>query len=145
MKEYNNGVKKENEAGNIFRGMFDYVEQTKHNKFYDYLVRKGTSNLLIEVKWVECRYKTAGIYLRWNQLMKLFHAKDFMLYILTSKGNFFISPPQLLEYAHIHFNKLNPNEKQVLITAQFDGKQFHITSPVRCLNCLGFLSDFIKV
>ena len=145
MLEYNEGVKKENEAKAHLEEVYDYVLQTRQREFYDYLVKKGTTDIFIEIKWVECRYKTAGIYINWKQFKKLLDAKDFMLYILTSKGNFFISPMQVFTFAHVHYNRLNPNEKRILITARINpNKVFEIIEPTHCLNCDGKVIDYMK-
>ena len=145
MREFNKGIAKENEAKKHLKEIYDYVKQTKHTEFYDYLVKKGTTKILIEVKWVECRYKTAGIYVRWNQIQKLLKAKDFMLYIITSKGNFFISPSQVYSFAHVHFNRMNPSEKSILITAKINNNNiFEIIEPTHCLNCNGRLFDYLS-
>jgi hypothetical protein len=144
MIEYNEGVRKENEAKQHLEAVYDYVRQTGQRDFYDYLVRKGTTDIFIEVKWVECRYKTAGIYINWKQFWKLIAAKDFMFYILTSKGNFFISPEQVFDYAHVHFNKNNPHEKCILLTAMFTDGKFALVAPTRCLNCNGTLTDYMR-
>jgi hypothetical protein len=144
MIEYNEGIRKENEAKQHLEAVYDYVQQTGQRDFCDYLVRKGTTDIFIEVKWVECRYKTAGIYIYWKQFWKLIAAKDFMLYILTSKGNFFISPEQVFDYAHVHFNKNNPHEKRILLTAMFSEGKFDLVVPTRCLNCNGTLMDYMR-
>ena len=144
MIEYNEGVKKENEAKAHLEQTYDYVKQTKYCEFFDYLVKKGTTKIFVEVKWVECRYKTAGVYINWKQFQKLLNAKDFMLYILTSKGNFFISPIQVYSFAHVHYNRLNPHEKRILITATINNEVFELVEPSHCLNCNGRLIDYMK-
>lgn len=141
MQEFNRGITKEREAGEYFNTIFDDVTKTKNGEFYDYLVSFGTTKLLVEVKWVECRYKTANIYLRWRQAMKLVLAKDFLLYITTSKGNFFITPEQVYDTAHVHSKPGNPKDYTIALNAVWDGKSFSVSGAHRCLNCEGKLSD----
>ena len=136
---------KEEEAKGELLELYDYVKKTKYQEYYDYLVKKGTTEILIEVKWVECRYKTATLYFRCNQLKKLLKAKDFLVYVKTTKGNFFISPSQIYKYAHVHYNQLNPtNCFSVCISAFFNGINFTVKEPEHCLLCSGKLIDWIK-
>jgi hypothetical protein len=140
----NNGHLAEDRAEVHLRDIYDFVQKSKYGTFFDFLVKKGTTDILIEVKWVECRYKSVNIYLKWKQAMRLFNAKDFLLYILTPKGNFFISPEKVLKYAHVHYNFLNPHEKNILIRATLADEQFVVMEPQKCLYCDGKLDIYLK-
>ena len=146
MKEipnFNNGIIKQKEAKGHLLKIYDFVESTKCLEFYDYLVKKGTIQTLIEVKWVNYRYKTISISIRWGQAKKLLKAKNFMLYIMTPKGNFFISPEQFYEYSHVHYNGANVHEKRIYLAAMLVDGEFQMTYPYRCPFCDGFSVDYI--
>lgn len=143
-KIFNNGHKAEIEAKEILKKLFDNVKKTKSNEFYDYLVKKGNLDIKIEVKYCPIPYKSGYIHFRWNQFKKLVSHGAFLVYFMTDKGNIFLTPRQIMENGHLHYNGKNPTELSVFIRVKInDQGKLKIIQPEHCKFCLGVLGKFI--
>lgn len=129
---------------NLFKTLFDSVKRTEYNSFFDYLCKKGPYQFKIEVKYTNLTGKNNIGYILFyeKRMIKLLSQSDFLLFITTKKGNIFVSPKQIYNYGHLHYNKLNPDTRRIVLkVCEKKGKIF-LVHPKKCRNCLGILKDF---
>lgn len=94
---------------------YSNLKKSKYKEFYDYLGTKDGRQIKIEVKYSYIQNKSAHLIIQPGQFNKLVASKDFVIYLRTNRGQLFIDPLGLLSHAHIHFNKLNPHEKSIVL------------------------------
>jgi len=146
MWEFNKGITAENQAKDILRSTFSNVTRTKYGTFYDYLVKQGNLPIRIEVKYYEIKYRSVVIVLKWRQLWKLIKSKEFLIYLMTNKGNIFISPKQIFKLAHIHHHYLNPNLKTIKLKVTMEDGKLKVIEPNKCnpFLCDGTIKKWLK-
>lgn len=133
----------EREAKRIFEKMFDHVQKTKHTEFYDYLVNKGNINIRIEVKYRLIKHKSAHINMKLNRFKKFTNSEDFLFYFMTNKGNIFLTPEQIIEKGHVHYNEMNPHELSIFLRVKLDEQnQLNLVEPEMCRLCHGKIKEY---
>ncbi len=141
------GRQKEKEAEEHIKNKFGSVKPHKRtNDFYDYLTYIENQKYYIEVKYVLLKGKnTSGnTRMSYNQFTKLMKQKNVLVYVMTNRGNKFISKRKLLLYTHQHYNYLNPTEKNFTFSVkEVNGK----IKPVHlkyCQYCDGTATKCLK-
>jgi len=142
-KRYSNkGYQAEQEAGIIFKELFDNVKRTNYHAFYDYLVSKGTLDIRIDVKYYDMKDSNYGyIIFPDKQFRKLLSYDHFLIYFTSNKGSCFLTPKQILEHAHIHHYELNPNHIKIVVRIKYVDGQLKIDEPKKCRFCLGKIKN----
>ena len=141
----NNMVKhlSEEEAEKRFVKLFDDVKRTEHSSFFDFLVKKGLMNFIIEVKKIYLgKSRTASLIIHEDQMIKLLAQKNFLLYVITEKGGAFFSPEQIYNFGHLHYNTLNPDMRKIYIKFQYEDNNLFMIPITKCRNCCGILKEF---
>ena len=146
MWEYNKGVIAENQAKDILKSIFSNVTRTKYGTFYDYLVKQGNLSIRIEVKYCEIKYQSVSMVLKWKQFWRLIESKEFLIYLMTNKGNIFISPKQLFNFAHVHHYQRNFDLKTIRLRVTIKNGKLKIIEPEKCNPslCEGTIKKWLK-
>ena len=145
MNTRNRGIQKEQEAKEHIRHKFGFVK--KHispTDFYDYLTFIENQRYYIEVKYynIPKGNRSANIRIRYNQFINLINQKNFLIYVMTNKGNKFITKKKLFQFAHQHYNKLNPHEKNIIFNVKEEGKLLRLSHLRKCKYCDGSITKW---
>lgn len=142
----NKGIVKEKEAKEHLLKLYDIVKSTQHSEFYDYLCSKKKIDTLIEVKSYIIPYENGSGYIIFgeNQFNKLIKSGNFLVYFMTNKGNIFVSPEQIVNYGHVHYNKLNPSLISYIVRVKNTEDGLKVIEPTYCKFCKGKIKDIIK-
>ena len=135
-KNFNKGTDAELRAKKELEKVYWYVENTKYCEHYDYLVRMGITDIKIEVKYCEIKNETAYLNINWSQFIKLINGGEFMIYLMTNKGNGFLKAEDLIKKGHIHHNEINPHEKRFCWFIDIDNDKFVFKTASRCESLL---------
>lgn len=126
-----------------FTKLFDDIKKTEHNSFFDFLIKQGFHEFMVEVKRIYIGKRgIASLIIQESQMISLLSQKNFLLYIQTDKGGAFFSAKQICNFAHLHYNKLNPMHRTVVIKFKYESNNLSMIPIQKCRNCLGVLNEF---
>jgi hypothetical protein len=141
---FNRGVEKENEAGDLLKNIFRNIRRSAYGEFYDYsTIDLNGKTTFIEVKWIPLKNRST-VTIKWNKIVRLFNAGNFLIYIMTPKGELLVTPDQLLSFAHIHYVGTNDtSSKKIIMGVSYQNNTITIDEPQYCRNCIGRLNENI--
>jgi hypothetical protein len=123
---------------------FNNVKKSGHQCFYDYIGTIKGKRIHIEVKYVYFKYHSANLSMKFAQSMNLIKGGDFVLYIRSNRGQCFVDPIQFMSFAHVHFNRLNPKTKNIMIRIYDSGNgELSIKELQSCQLCEGTLRNWL--
>lgn len=141
----NIGKLAEDEAKKTLEKLYDVVKETKHNEFYDFLVKLNDIETLIEVKYITMIHRSGHINIPFKRMIQFIKHGDFLIYYMSNKGNKFITPEEIYETGHVHYNELNPSELRILIRIKKTDDGLKVIEPEACRFCIGRIKDVIKL
>ena len=129
---FNKGTDAEIRAEKHLERIYWCVENTKYGEYYDYLVKKGVTDIKIEVKYCEINVETAYLNIRWGQFMNLLKGGEFMIYLMTNRGNGFIKAEDLIKKGHVHHNEISPSLKRFCWFIGIEDENFVFMTASQC-------------